>query len=112
MVEAVDGVVVDELFDGADIVATGDTDDENVVAVGLVDLCDRRGFCLAGGSPRGPEPEDDVAALDAVPVELPSAGKVHEIGLGSVRWCIGLARWGGLVGGVSSRALGGIVVGG
>ena len=81
MVEAVHVEVVDELFDSVDFVATGDADDEDVVAVGLVDLCDRRGFCLAGGSPGGPKPEDDVAPLEAVPVELPSTGKVHEVGL-------------------------------
>ena len=86
MVDTVDGEVVDELFDSADIVATGDTDDQDVVAVDLVDLCDRRGFCLARGSPGGPEPEDDVAALDAVPVELPSAGEVHKLGVGSACW--------------------------
>jgi len=82
VVEAVHLEVVDELFDGGDLVAASDADDEDVVAVSLVDLCDRRGFCLAGRSPRGPEPEDDVAPLEAVPVELPSTGKVHEVGLG------------------------------
>ncbi len=90
VVEAVDGEVVDEPFDGADIIATGDADDKDVLAVDFVDLCDRRGFSLAGGSPRGPEPEDDVAPLDAVPVELPSAGKVHKLGFRSACWCIGL----------------------
>ncbi|MEL7157693.1 MAG: hypothetical protein AAFN30_13975 [Actinomycetota bacterium] len=90
VVEAVDGEVVDELFDGVDLVATGDADDEDVVAVGLVDLCDRRGFCLAGGSPGRPEPEDDVAPLEAVPVELPSAGEVHKLRVGSACWWIGL----------------------
>ena len=90
VVEAVNVETVDELFDGGGLVAAGDADDEDVVVVALLDLCDRRGFCLASGSPRGPEPEDDVTALEAVPVELPSTGEVHEVGLGfACRW-IGL----------------------
>lgn len=90
MFEAVHVVVVDELFDGGDLVAVGDADDEDVAAVALVDLCDRRGFCSAGGSPRGPESKDNVAALETVPVELACTGEVNEVGLGfACRW-IGL----------------------
>ena len=63
MLERADIERVDELGDRRQVIAAGNTDECDGVAVLIVYLCDRRGFCSARGSPGGPEPKDHVAAF-------------------------------------------------
>jgi hypothetical protein len=80
--ECVDAEVVDEVVDGVEVVATGDADEGDVVTVGGVDLCDRRGFGAATRSPRCPEPQQGVGPFERAEVDLAAVGRRHHAGVG------------------------------
>ena len=78
MIETTDAIVVDELIDRIQIISPRDTDEGDVGSVLCLDLCDRRGFTLAGRSPGCPEPQQHVLAAQCVEIELATSGSRHE----------------------------------
>jgi hypothetical protein len=102
VVEPIDGQSVDKALDGVDVIATCDADDQDIVAVVLMYLCDRRGFGSTGRSPGRPEPEHDVLALEAVPVDLAAACDWDQLRAVRLRFldrpCVGRVGFGGRLG--------------
>jgi hypothetical protein len=69
-----DAATIDESVDGVDVIATGDTDDVDPIAVLFFDRCDRRGFANASTSPRSPEPQHCWGTQQIVEGDLPPLG--------------------------------------
>lgn len=73
VIESTDRVLFDEVGDGIGFGLGGDADEANGVTVLFLRRRDRAGFTLATWSPRGPEPENGIGALDGAEIDFAAA---------------------------------------
>ena len=91
MVEHADTERLDELVDGRKIVSPGDPNELDLVAIGFVNRYDRSGFGTTRRSPRRPEPQQTIRALESIEVDLP-AGRRRRPQFGGGTGAAGLVR--------------------
>lgn len=78
VLEAIQVVLRDEALGMIPVAPTGHADEEYVITEVVVRLCDRRGFTDAVRSPRSPEPEEDLLALEITEVDLSAIKGRHD----------------------------------